>query len=68
MGAPASVEELEVEDERFAGSRQTDRKPLRHAVEEQRLFAFDADRFPDPLARPRWNEDLGLEPGSDDQR
>ena len=64
MRTPAAVEELEVGEERFVAPGQSDRKPLGHLVEEERLVTFGAVCAAHQLAGPRRNKHFGLEAGS----
>ena len=63
VSTPATVEELEVDEERFARPGKTDRQTLGHLVEEKGPITGLADCDEDFLARARGNEDLRFEAG-----
>ena len=61
-----SVQELEIDPERFAVSGQAHREFLLHLVEKQRFVTLFSGGNPYSLAGTRRNKHLGLKPGSGD--
>jgi hypothetical protein len=66
MGATVSVDELEVDPERFAVAGQTDRQSAIHLIKEQGAITLLPSGDPHLLTGPRRDKDLWLESGGCD--